>query len=109
MRISQNFNLLICCLILRIYFDFFSRSFLFPLAVLFLASFVAHIIFFLSHEILAGFLSNRGRNLIGSGFFPQMLLVFWSVTLSELVKICQMRYQWKDLFSLVLLITILVA
>ena len=86
MRIGQNLNLLICCFFLRIYFDFFSRSLLFPLAFLFLASFVAHIIFFLSHEILAGFLSNRGRNLIGSGFFPQMLLVFWSVTLLDWSK-----------------------
>ena len=36
---------------------FFSRSLFFPFAVYFIGRFVAH---FLSHEILAGFLSNKG-------------------------------------------------
>ena len=51
-------------LFLRIYFEFFCRSLLFPFAFLFIGSFVAHFIVFLLHEILAGFLSNKGRNLI---------------------------------------------
>ena len=44
---------------------FFSRIFLF-LAFLFnfIASFVAHFIVFFLHEILVGFLSNKGKNLI---------------------------------------------
>ena len=71
----------------RIYFDFFSRSVLFLFAFLFIGSFVAHFIVFLSHEMLAGFLSNKKRHLIwvvatvngkiGSGFFsPPVLIVF---------------------------------
>ena len=53
-------------------------------------SFVAHSLAFLLHESLAGFLFNKGGNLIceekqvnskiGSGLFPQMLHVFLSVT-----------------------------
>ena len=64
-------------------FRFFSRV-LFPFAYLFKSS--LPVIVLLSHEMLAGFLSNKGRNLIGkeqwvngkigSGFFRQMLLVF---------------------------------
>ena len=50
--------------LLRIYFDIFCRSLLFPLAFLFIPSFVAHFIIFLLHEILAGFLSSKGRNLM---------------------------------------------
>jgi len=40
------------------------RDLLIPFAFLFIASFVGHFIVFLSHEILAGFLSNKGANLI---------------------------------------------
>ena len=66
MRISQNVNLF-CFFVFFVFFCdsifFFSLS-LFPCAFLFISSFVSHFIVFLQLEILAGFLSNKGRNLI---------------------------------------------
>ena len=59
-------------------------------------SFVAHSLAFLLHESLAGFLFNKGRNLIceekqvnskiGSGLFPQMLYVFFVCNCQDLSK-----------------------
>ena len=42
---------------------FFSLSSFFPFFSLLIAIFIAHFIVFLSHEILAGFFSNKGRDL----------------------------------------------
>ena len=55
-------------LFLRIYFDFFSRSLFFPIAVLFIGSFVAHFIFFFSHVF---------ANLQTLAFLS-LLLAYWS-------------------------------
>ena len=46
---------------------------------------------------------------IESGFSPKCCLFSVCITLSGCVKICQMRYRWKDLSSLILLITILIS
>ena len=42
-------------------------------------------------------------------FFPEMLLVFLYVTLSGLVRISKMRYGWKDVSLLKLLLNNLIA
>ena len=61
MHINQKCGLLF--LFFGNLFRFFSRV-LFPFAYLFKGSLLP-VIILLSHEMLAGFLSNKGRNLIG--------------------------------------------
>ena len=39
-------------------------------------------------------------------FFPQMLLVFWSVSVIKIGQELLNKYQWRDLSSLILLFTI---
>ena len=64
MRIGQNVDFFFCSL----FFCQSSSSFCslsFPLCLSqFIGSFVAHFIVLLSHEMLAGFVSNKGRDLI---------------------------------------------
>ena len=61
MRITKNVDFFFCFLV--IYFDFFLPLFC-PFACLFKGSLLPVIILLL-HEMLSGFLSNKGRNLIG--------------------------------------------
>ena len=86
---------------------------LFRFAFFFKSSFVAQFIFFLLHQILAGyFFLERDKfnlqrvNQNWQWIFPKMLLGFLYVTLSGLVRVSITRCRWKDLSLLTLLLTV---